>query len=100
MRKGVNDFDRMILVCSKDSLGRKGVLNEVEEALAREARGGGESYLIPITLDNYVFAAWKPTRDDLAQVVRDKVVADFQGAETDETKFSKGLQRLIAALKK
>jgi hypothetical protein len=100
MRRGVNEFDRTILVCSKDSLDRKGVLNEIEEILAREARDGGASYLIPITIDDYVFAAWKPAREGIAQAVRDKVVADFQGADTDPAKFSKGLQRLIAALKK
>jgi hypothetical protein len=100
MRKGVNDFDRMILVCSKDSLDRKGVLNELEEILAREARDGGASYLIPIALDEYVFAAWKPFRNDIAQAVRDRVVANFQGADIDDSKFRDGLRRLLDALKK
>jgi uncharacterized protein YjbI with pentapeptide repeats len=100
MRKGVNDFDRTVLVCSKNSLDRKGVLNEIEESLAREAREGGVSYLIPIALDDYVFGAWKPARQDIAQAVRDKIVGDFRGADADPVKFAAGLQRLIAALKK
>ncbi|WP_437338457.1 toll/interleukin-1 receptor domain-containing protein [Sorangium sp. So ce394] len=100
MRKGVNEHDRVILICSKRSLDRKGVLNELEEILNREARDGGASYLIPIRLDDYVFTGWKPTNADVAQAVRDRVVADFEGATEDDAKFQAGLQRLIGALRK
>jgi uncharacterized protein YjbI with pentapeptide repeats len=99
MRKGVNEHDRVILVCSKTSLDRKGVLNEIEETIAREARDGGASYLIPIRLDNYVFTGWKPSNTDVAQAVRDRVVADFEGAEKDEAKFQAGMLKLLGALK-
>ena len=100
MRKGVNEHDRMLLICSKNSLDRKGVLNELEEILTREARDGGASYLIPIRLDSYVFTGWKPPNADIAQAVQDRVVADFEGADKDDAKFKAGLQKLIKALKK
>ncbi|XXT17579.1 toll/interleukin-1 receptor domain-containing protein [Sorangium sp. So ce429] len=100
MRKGVNEHDRVILICSRNSLDRKGVLNELEEILTREARDGGASYLIPIRLDDYVFTGWTPKNADVAQAVRDRVVADFEGAEADEPKFQAGLQKLIRALRK
>ena len=100
MRKGVNEHDRVILVCSKASLDRKGVLNEIEETLARESRDGGAAYLIPIRLDSYVFSGWAPPNPDTAQSVRDRVVADFEGADADPAKFDAALLRLIAALKK
>lgn len=100
MRKGVNEHDRVILVCSKDSLDRKGVLNEIEEILTREASDGGASYLIPIRLDGYVFNGWNPPNPDLAQAVRARVVADFEGTETDDAKFGDALQRLLGALRK
>ncbi|WP_437545631.1 toll/interleukin-1 receptor domain-containing protein [Sorangium sp. So ce367] len=100
MRKGVNEHDRVILICSRHSLDRKGVLNELEEILAREARDGGASYLIPIRLDDYVFTGWKPRNADVAQAVRDRVVADFERAGTDEAKFHAGLQKLIRVLRK
>ncbi|WP_437666864.1 toll/interleukin-1 receptor domain-containing protein [Sorangium sp. So ce1182] len=100
MRKGVNEHDRVILICSRHSLDRKGVMNELEEILTREARDGGASYLIPIRLDDYVFTGWKPKNADVAQAVRDRVVADFEGAEKDEAKFQAGLQKLIRALRK
>jgi hypothetical protein len=100
MRKGVNEYDRVVLICSKASLDRKGVLNELEETLAREARDGGETYLIPIRLDDYVFTGWKPQREDIAQAVRDRVVADFEGADKDEAKFDAALSRLLRAFRK
>ena len=77
MREGVNEHDRVILVCSQASLDRPGVLNEVTETLQREARDGGKEYLIPITLDDYVFTGWKPEDPGIAQAIKDRVVADF-----------------------
>lgn len=100
MRKGINEYDRMLLICSKSSLDRKGVLNELEEILAREARDGGASYLIPIRLDSYVFTDWSPLNADLAQSVQDRVVADFEGADKDDAIFQAGLRKLIGVLRK
>lgn len=101
MRDGVNAHDRVILVCSKASLDRKGVLNEVEETLQRESRDGGASYLVPIRLDDYVFSDdWKPANAGTAQAIRDRVVADFRDAQEDEAKFQAAGLRLLEALKK
>ncbi len=41
-----------------------------------------------------------PPNADVAQAVRDRVVANFEGADTDDARFNEGLRRLIAALKK
>ena len=38
-----------------------------------------------------MFTGWKPPNADLAQAVRDRVVADFQGADSDDAKFNEGL---------
>jgi uncharacterized protein YjbI with pentapeptide repeats len=100
MRDGVRDHDRMILVCSRNSLDRSGVLNEIEEALRREAKQSGEALVIPIDLDGYIFKGWSPADPGTADAVRSRVVADFVGADTDTVKFDAGLLRLIAALKK
>jgi serine/threonine protein kinase len=99
LRKEVNKHDRIILVCSRESLDRKAVQTEIEEVLAREFRDGG-AYLIPIRLDDYVFSGWKPADPDRARAVRDRVVADFEGADTDQAKFDAGVKRLIEALRK
>jgi hypothetical protein len=98
MRDGVNQHDKVVLVCSKNSLDRPGVVNELEETLQREAREGGESILIPITLDDYVFTDWAPNYPDIAQSVRDRVVADFRGTINNESKFKSAVERLLEGL--
>lgn len=100
MRRGINDHDRVILICSKQSLNRPGVLNEIEETLAREAFDGGASCLIPIRLDRYVFSGWTPANPDLAQAVLNRVVADFEGTDKDQGKFNAQLRTLLKALQK
>jgi hypothetical protein len=100
MREGVNQHERIVLVCSKASLVRPGVLNEIEETLTREARDGGAEYLIPIRLDDYVFNGWSPPRPDIAQAVKDRVVANFEGTLHDPAKFAAALSQLLNALKK
>src|SRR5438046_7306697 len=43
----LQEHDRVLLVCSRTSLDRPGVLHEIEETFAREARDGGATYLLP-----------------------------------------------------
>jgi hypothetical protein len=62
MHEGVRRHDRIVLICSKTSLDRAGVLNEIQETLDREAADGGREYLIPIRLDDHVFTEWTPAR--------------------------------------
>ena len=100
MRQGIAEHDRVILICSKASLDRKGVLNEIEETLARESRDGGAEYLIPIRIDDYLFDGWSPRDPGVAQTIKDRVVADFRGTEIDDARFSAQLMRLLGALKK
>lgn len=100
IRKGIREHDRVILICSRASLDREPVLFEIEEALTREATMKGETLLIPIRLDRYVFDEWKPEREDIADAVRSRVVADFTGADQDEDKFQVGLRKLLGALRK
>ncbi|WP_437306163.1 toll/interleukin-1 receptor domain-containing protein [Sorangium sp. So ce388] len=99
VRDRINRYDRVVLVCSRASLNRKGVLFEIEETLAREARDGGVEYLIPIRLDNFVLTEWTPPDPGIARAVRDRVVADFEGVD-DAMKFSAALRRLLAALRR
>jgi len=98
MRVGVNKYDRIILICSKDSLNRPGVLNEIEEALQREAREGGSERIIPIRLDDYVLSGWAPPNEDVAQAIRDRVVADFAKTHTNDGKFNVAFLNVLNAL--
>ena len=94
MMRRVNNYGRVILICSKDSLDRKGVLNELDQTLAREAREGGESLLVPITIDDYVFDGWSPPHAGRAQEIKDRFIADFR----DPDSFEKCVTRLVDAL--
>ncbi len=100
MRVGVNDYDRVILICSQESLGRSGVLNEIEEALTREAREGGRQVLMPIRLDDYVFDGWAPDRVDVKQAVCDRVIADFTKARSSDKAFRSALRTLLKGLER
>jgi hypothetical protein len=100
MRDGVNEFDRVILICSLASLSRRGVLNEIEETLQREARDGGASYLIPVRLDDSIFDPGTLADEGIARAIRDRVVADFTDLEGDPGKFDRSLQKLVSSLKK
>lgn len=98
MFNGVNGHDRMLLVCSRASLARPGVLNEIERALERESREGGTTVLLPVTLDRHVFSEWAPSRPDLAQQVRDRVISDFSEAVLAGWSFHDRIDRLVEAL--
>lgn len=98
----LNAYDRVILICSEGSLNRAGVLNEIQETFDREARDGGATYLLPITLDDYLFEAsgWVKHHPDMARRVRARVVGDFRTARTDPDEYDKALHRLIDQLKR
>lgn len=98
MRDGVNSYDKVIFICSKDSLNRPGVINELEETLQREAREGGKQILIPIALDSYVFKKWKPYIPGLKQTILDRVVGNFQKAKSDKENYLIACKKLIDIL--
>lgn len=97
--RALNAHDRVLLVCSQASLARSGVRNEIEETLVREAKDGGATYLLPITLDDFVFGGWRATNPDLADRVLLRVIADFRGADKDDEKFRAALARIVQTLR-
>jgi len=98
MSEGVRDFDRVLLICSKDSLVRPGVLNEIEQVLIREASEGGSSIFIPVNIDSHIYDAWQPEKENVAQQIRARVVLSFQGATTPGPEFDARYARLLAAI--
>jgi len=97
MSDAVHNYDRILFICSRASLVRPGVLNELEQVLAREAREGGTELLMPVLIDDFVLREWSPERADLARQVRDRVAADFRSASSD-VEFRKPLERVLGAL--
>lgn len=98
MRHAVTRFERFILICSKNSLERQGVLNEIELALKREAKEGGKSILIPITIDDFVYEKWEPADKGLADEIRGRGIGDFRSALSNESAFEEAMSRLIVSL--
>ena len=97
MHDGVNSHDNVLLVCSKNSLTRPGVLNEIERVLEREAKEGGSEILIPVTLDEYVYSDWAPERSDIASQVRSRVITKIEIARSD---FDQSIDKIVKALRK
>lgn len=95
----LQEHDRILLICSRHSLERRGVLAEILETLDREARSGGATYLLPIMLDDYVLTEWRQNHPVLAERVCRRVIADFRGAKRSRRAFDAAMARVIDALK-
>ena len=96
--KGITTFDKMILVCSKDSLNSWWVEEELERIFEKERRfrkehGKKFKLLIPITIDDSIFKS----KEAISRSIRKRSIGDFQ-EWGDEEKFDKALNDLIAAL--
>lgn len=95
----LREHDRILLICSEHSLNRPGVLHEIRETFDRESRDGGATYLLPVTLDDYVFSGWHQHEPELAERIGRRVVGDFRSARNDDEAFELALGRLLDALK-
>jgi uncharacterized protein YjbI with pentapeptide repeats len=93
--QSIKVYDKLVVVCSKNSLRSAPVLREIERALNREVPGKKE-VLFPIRLDDYVFDSWKYERK--ADVTR-KVIGDFSGWNRSAKKYDLAFDKLLRALK-
>ena len=98
MSDEIENHDKVLLVCSKDSLSRNGVLNEIERVLEREAREGGNDILTPITIDDFVFNDWKSKKPDIERQVKSRVITQIVQKENPSVSL-KELNKLVRALK-
>lgn len=95
MSEGVMHHDKVLLVCSKTSLSRNGVLNEIERVLEREAEEGGSDILIPVTLDDFVYQEWSPERDDIARHIKARVIINVN---PDSPSYNDSVNKLVNVL--
>lgn len=100
MSLAVGKYDRTILLCSKASLDRPGVQNELERVLEREAREGGASLLIPVSIDRYVFDEWNPKDRDRAEQLRTRVIMTFPENWQDRSTLVAACEPLLKALRR
>ena len=96
----VREHERIVLICSKASLERSGVQNEIERVLEREAREGGASLLIPVTLDRFVFDEWRPRSPDIAEQLRSRVIMTLPALESTQEVYTTACAPLLIALKR
>lgn len=95
--EAIRKHDKVILICSKDSLNSPAVLREVDRALEKEdalqRAGNYNKVLFPISIDDYVYN-WKHYRE---ADVRNAYISDFRNW-TDPESYNKALDRLIRDL--
>lgn len=102
--RAIQSYDKVILICSEQSLQSPAVLREMERALQKEDRLRklktdnpeiDADVLFPVRLDNYVLTDWKhERRDDLVS----KVMSDFRECDSNGEKYERELSRLVKAL--
>ena len=87
-------YDKLIVVCSENSLQSVPVQREIERALNREDKEH-KNILFPIRIDGYIFDNWEhPRKAD----VLEKVVGDFSSWERDAAKYDKAFDKLLKGL--
>lgn len=95
MYDGVNSHDWMVLLCSRTSLSRPGVRNEIEEAFRRVSRLGGRNRIVPLALDDYVFGAIDQDSPVLGSRLRDLVIKDLAVPLRSKARFIEFVRSLV-----
>ena len=86
--------DKVLLVLSENSIASEWVEDEVTKAFAEERRRGGITVLIPVRLDDAVFA----TKEPWACKLRDnRYIRKFRGWKQHDA-YRKELARLLGDL--
>lgn len=97
--QAVRLHDKLVVLCSEDSLKSMPVIREIERALQREdalyRKGEEPEVLFPIRLDGYIFNGWEHARK--ADVLT-KTVGDFTNWK-DHEKYQSSFDRLLKSLR-
>jgi uncharacterized protein YjbI with pentapeptide repeats len=97
--EAVHIYDKLIVICSEQSLNSPAVIREIERALQKEdgltRQGKDAEVLFPIRLDDYIFTEWNHHRK--ADVIA-KNVGDFRSWKEQE-QYERAFYRLLRDLK-
>jgi hypothetical protein len=91
--RSIRLYDKLVVICSENSLQSQPVIREIERALQREDREK-KNILFPVRIDDYLFEEWDHPRK--ADVVS-KTVGDFRGWKNMED-YSKAFKRFLDAI--
>jgi hypothetical protein len=103
LERGINLWDKFLLCASKNSLTSWWVEDEIKTTLEKERalrkeRGKLTHKLIPLNLDGYMFTdEWD--LGVLANEIKSRVAANFQGWEANKQSFDIQVDRVIKALR-
>ncbi|MBS1722976.1 MAG: toll/interleukin-1 receptor domain-containing protein [Armatimonadetes bacterium] len=110
IRTAIKSHDKLILVCSRNSLYRDNVVDEILAAV-KEQRTSGEQKLFPIMLDDHILS------EEFLEAAREKVVTkqwaenwvpdvrrvhilNFAGLVPESVEYQSALGALLASLRK
>jgi hypothetical protein len=98
--RGIRLWDKVLLCCSKASLSSWWVDNEIGKAFAKEQslmkeRGKRTLALVPLNLDGAMFD-WQ---DGKADEICRRLAADFTNWKRNNTKFERGIENVVKALR-
>lgn len=98
--RGLKIWDKVLLCTSKHSLTSNWIEQEIATAFENEDRQYKRDTdiihsLVPLNLDQHLFNNWEHQRK---QSLCDRVAADFNGWETNQSTFDSQLELVIAAL--
>lgn len=99
--RGIRDYDRLVVICSENSLNNEPVLREIERALQKEQSSKKEHkktkrILFPVIIDNYFYKKWN---HHLKPLMLRIVYGDFRDWKSPN-KYKESLYRLLVGLKK
>ena len=92
--RSIKEHDKLVVVCSENSLTSRPVLREIERALHAEDREG-RAVLFPIRIDDYVLRGWDHER---RSDVICRVVGDFRGWSRSAERYRGAFQKLLEGL--
>ena len=98
--QSIKVFDRLVILCSENSLRNGRILADLEQALDRE-QDRGKRALFLVRADDYLVTNWQHARK---AAVLERCAGDFRGWEASadryETAFAELLERLDPAAAK
>lgn len=97
--EAVRYYDKLVVICSKDSLNAPAVLEEIERALDKEdvlkRKGDEGEVLFPIRIDDHIFDGWE---SELKVRLTKKNIGDFRNWNSDPEKYRTSVERLVRDL--